>query len=149
MKNLQIRKIYATLHPNKFPDVVLNIICNLNPLISPLITNPEFAIHVGINCGPIDDDRLRELDLDEGLDGTGVGILEIISPGPALCAHDGVVVLLLLLTLLCLDIGVCCRDIGNDGGSLVPLPGDLLGVLNGEGVLLYRLDISENGDPIN
>ena len=119
--------------------MVLNIICNLNPFISPLITNPEFAIHVGINCGPLDD----------GLDDTGVGILEITSLDPALCTHDGVVVLLLLLTLLCLDIGVCCHDSGNDGGSLIPLSGDLFGVINGEGDALYCLDACENGDPIS
>ena len=64
--------------------IVLKIICNLIPLISPLITNPEFAIHEGVNCGPVDDDKLRYLDVD--LDIIGVGILEIISLDLALCA---------------------------------------------------------------
>ena len=113
--------------------------------MSPLITNPEFAIHEGINCGPLDDnDELRDLDVD--LD--GVGILEIISSDLALCAYDGVVDLLFMLD--CLDIGVCCRDDDNDGGSFVFRLGDLLGVLNNDGDLLYCLDVwLEYGDPIN
>src|SRR5256714_10585800 len=112
------------------------IICNLYPLMSPLITTPEFAIHKGVNCGPFDDDdELRDHDVLFD----GVGILEIISSDLALCAYDGVVDL--LFTLDNITDSSHNRDCDNDGGSFVFRLGDLLGVLNDDGDLLYCLDV--------
>src|SRR5437763_13230329 len=42
------------------------IICNRNPLISPLITIPAFALHIGTNCGPCELRSLLDRDWCEG-----------------------------------------------------------------------------------
>ena len=106
---------------------MLNIICNLNPLISPLITIPEFAIYKFVNCGPCDDVMLRCDLLD---DPVGDGILDIISPD---LADNGDVV------YLCEDLLVPLLGTSSDGLWLK------VGVLNGDGVPEYCLDV----DPVD
>ena len=69
---------------------MLNITCNLNPLISPVITSPEFAFHTGTNCGPWDD------------------LLQLF-PLVVYLWFEGVFPLCgVLFLLLCGEIGVCC-----------------------------------------
>src|SRR5436190_18448449 len=46
--------------------IVLKITCSRNPLISPLITIPAFALHIGINCGPCELCSLLDWDYCEG-----------------------------------------------------------------------------------
>ena len=47
--------------------IVLKITCSRNPLISPLITIPAFALHIGINCDPYELCSLLDRDCCEGI----------------------------------------------------------------------------------
>ena len=89
----------------------------------PFITNPEFATHIGTNCGPVELVYERDLLLDLLLL-IGDGICDNISLDLMLCVFVDLLELFLEDTDICGGIGIVCRECVKLGGSFV----DLLGV---------------------